>query len=174
MPKPEIFVKLQNSTSIFSEKRSASNKREYLNNRPQCYFRCGAGRRIWLHCCWRRERWRCCGSAVGRCGNVSKQLDPFHIGDYEMELVPCSAAIAGTWRCMTTLLLASAALVLLWLDGWPMRECKWTTRPLSCRILWNGVSSMFCRNSKNMALYDYIVVGTSSAGIALARWFPFM
>jgi hypothetical protein len=39
-------------------------------------------------------------------------------------LVPCSAAIAETWRCMTTLLLAPAALVLLLLGGWPMRECK--------------------------------------------------
>jgi hypothetical protein len=26
--------------------------------------------------------------------------------------------------------------------------------------------------SENMALYDYIVVGASSADIALARWFP--
>jgi hypothetical protein len=67
------------------------------------------------------QRWCCCGSMVGRCGNVSEQLDPFPIGDYEMELVPCSAAIAGTWRCVTTLV---AALVLLWLDGWPMRICK--------------------------------------------------
>ncbi len=41
-----------------------------------------------------------------------------------MELVPCSAAITGTWRCMTTLLLALTVLTLLWLDGWPMRECK--------------------------------------------------
>ncbi len=56
--------------------------------------------------------------------NVSEQPDPFHVGDYEMELVPCSATIAGTWCCMTTLLLASAALALLWLDGWLMRECK--------------------------------------------------
>jgi hypothetical protein len=41
-----------------------------------------------------------------------------------MELVPCSATIAGTWCCMTTLLLAPAALALLWLDGGLMRECK--------------------------------------------------
>jgi hypothetical protein len=41
-----------------------------------------------------------------------------------MELVPYFAAIAGKWHCMTTLLLAPAALALLWLDGWPMRECK--------------------------------------------------
>jgi hypothetical protein len=41
-----------------------------------------------------------------------------------MQLVPWSAAIAGTRRCMTTLFLAPAALVLLWLDVWPMRECK--------------------------------------------------
>jgi hypothetical protein len=39
-------------------------------------------------------------------------------------LVPYSAAIAETWRCMTTLLLAPAALVLLWHDDWPMRELK--------------------------------------------------
>jgi hypothetical protein len=39
-----------------------------------------------------------------------------------MELVPSSAAIAGTWRCVTALLLA--ALALLWLNCWPMRECK--------------------------------------------------
>ncbi len=52
-----------------------------------------------------------------------------------MHLVPCSAAIAGTWRCMT-LLLATAALALLWLDGWPMREYKYTTtRSLSYRRL---------------------------------------
>ncbi len=63
------------------------------------------------------------------------QPGQFHVGDYEMELVPCSAEIAGTWRCMT-LLLATAALVLLWLDGWPMRECKCTTtRSLSYRRL---------------------------------------
>ena len=28
---------------------------------------------------------------------------------------------------------------------------------------------MFCRNIENMALYDYIVVGASSAGVAVAR-----
>jgi hypothetical protein len=41
-----------------------------------------------------------------------------------MQLVPCSAATAETWRCMPTLLLAPAALVFLWLGGWPMREGK--------------------------------------------------
>ncbi len=83
-----------------------------------------------------------------------------------MEIVPCSAAIARTWHCMTTLLLAPAALVLLWLDGWPIRKCKWTTRSLSCRRLWNGVSSMFCRINRNRALYHYNVVGAGSTGVA--------
>jgi hypothetical protein len=41
-----------------------------------------------------------------------------------MELVPCSAAIAGTWRCMTKLLLVPVALLLLWLDSLLMQKCK--------------------------------------------------
>jgi len=28
---------------------------------------------------------------------------------------------------------------------------------------------MFCRNGRNMALYDYAVVGAGSAGVAVAR-----
>ncbi len=32
--------------------------------------------------------------------------DPFHVGDYEIELVRCSATIAETWPFMTTMLLA--------------------------------------------------------------------